>query len=100
VKDIAAANVFFATASPATGVFNVGYGRRITIKELASTICRLAGSRSPIRHAPERAGDVKHSLAAVDKLRAAGFSPKGDFQNGLDATVEFFRGKLHTTSVC
>jgi UDP-glucose 4-epimerase len=99
VKDIAAANVFFATASPATGVFNVGYGQRITIKALASTICRLAGSRSPIRHAPERAGDVKHSLAAVEKLRTAGFAPQGDFQNGLSATVEFFRCKLQTTSV-
>jgi UDP-glucose 4-epimerase len=100
VKDIAAANVFFATASSATGVFNVGYGRRITIKDLASTICRLAGSSSPILHASERAGDVKHSLAAVEKLRASGFVPLGDFQNGLNATVEFFRGKLHTTSIC
>jgi UDP-glucose 4-epimerase len=99
VKDIAAANVFFATASPATGVFNVGYGQRITIKDLASTICQLADSRSPIRHAPERPGDVKHSLAAVEKLRTAGFVPRENFQNGLNATVEFFRRKLRTASV-
>ena len=93
VKDIAAANAFFATQSSATGVFNVGYGRRITINDLAATICRLAGSRSKIEHAPERTGDVKHSLAAMEKLRAAGFNPAGNFNDGLNATVGFFRKK-------
>jgi UDP-glucose 4-epimerase len=39
VKDIAAANAFFATQSSAGGVFNVAYGQRITIKELAAMIC-------------------------------------------------------------
>jgi UDP-glucose 4-epimerase len=91
VKDIAAANVFFATQSSATGVFNVGYGQRITINDLAATICQLSGSRSKIEHAPERPGDVKHSLAAVAKLREAGFKASGNFRDGLNATVEFFQ---------
>jgi UDP-glucose 4-epimerase len=93
VKDIVAANVFFATASPATGVFNVAYGRRITIKELAATIVRLTGSHSEIIQAAERLGDVKHSLASVDKLRAAGFVPSANFQDGLQATIKFFYEK-------
>ena len=93
VKDIVAANVFFATQSGATGVFNVAYGQKITIKELAQKICALTGSQSEIRHAPERAGDVKHSLAAIDKLRAAGFMPTGNFNDGLAATIQFFHGK-------
>ncbi len=93
VKDVAAANAFFATQSPATGVFNVGYGQRITIKALAATICRSAGSSSIIQYAPERSGDVKHSQADVEKLRAAGFRPQGNFQDGLNATVEFFKNK-------
>jgi nucleoside-diphosphate-sugar epimerase len=98
VKDIAAANIFFAMKSAATGVFNVGYGQRITIRELAATICRIADSRSTLQHAAERPGDVKHSLAAVEKLQAAGFDPRGDFQKGLNATVEFFRDKSQITS--
>ncbi|HEU5123221.1 MAG TPA: NAD-dependent epimerase/dehydratase family protein [Verrucomicrobiae bacterium] len=93
VKDVAAANAFFATQSDVTGVFNVGYGQRITINNLAATICRLANSRSKIQHTAERPGDVKHSLAAVDKLRAAGFKATGNFQDGLNATIEFFRNK-------
>jgi len=91
VKDIAAANAFFATESPATGVFNVAYGQRITINELAADICRLTGSRSEIRHAPERSGDVKHSLAAIEKVRAAGFLPRGSLAQGLAATIEWFQ---------
>ena len=94
VKDIAAANAYFATQSPATGVFNVAYGGKITINELCATICQFTGSKSEIRHAPERAGDVKHSMAAVDQLRAAGFTPAGNLADGLAATVEFFKGKL------
>ncbi len=93
VKDIAAANAFFATQSPATGVFNVAYGQRITINELGTMICRLTGSRSEIRHAAERTGDVKHSMAAIEKLRAAGFSPTSNFADGLQATIGFFKGR-------
>lgn len=94
VKDIAAANAYFATQSPATGVFNVAYGKKITINDLCTTICKLTGSKSKITHAAERAGDVKHSMAAVDKLRAAGFVPKGSLDAGLQATVEFFKSKI------
>ena len=94
VKDIVAANVFFATQSTATGVFNVAYGQKITVQELAQKICALTGSTSEINHAPERAGDVKHSLAAIDKLRAAGFAPTSNFADGLAATIQFFQGKV------
>ena len=94
VEDVVAANAFFATRSAATGVFNVACGRSITINQLAATIRRLTGSRSEIQHAAARPGDVKHSLAAIGKLREAGFTPKSDFHQGLEATIEFFKTKL------
>jgi UDP-glucose 4-epimerase len=94
VKDIAAANAFFATQSTATGVFNVAYGQRTTIKDLAQMICRLTGSRSEIQYAPERAGDVKHSMAAIEKLHAAGFVPAGNFAEGMKATIDFFNRRV------
>jgi len=93
VKDIVAANAFFATQSPATGVFNVAYGQRLTINELARMICQFTGSRSEIKHAAPRAGDVKHSLAAIDKLRAAGFRPASNFAAGLNETIRWFSDK-------
>lgn len=91
VKDVAAANAFFATESEEAGVFNVASGKRITINALAKTICDLTGSRSEIRYAQERAGDVKHSWASIDKIRGAGFVPVENWENNLRETIEFFR---------
>lgn len=93
VKDIAAANAFFALNSPVTGVVNVAYGTKISIKELATQICALTNSQSEIQYADERLGDVKHSLAAIDRLRAAGFRPTATFSAGLEATIKTFQAK-------
>ena len=96
VEDVAAANAFFATQSPATGVLNVAYGRCITINKLAAVICRLTGSRSIIQHDPERAGDVKHSIASVKRTHSAGFNPQGSLADGLQTTIEFFKSQVTT----
>ncbi|OGV48975.1 MAG: dTDP-glucose 4,6-dehydratase [Lentisphaerae bacterium GWF2_52_8] len=92
VKDIAAANAFMAMNN-CSGVYNVGYGRRISINELVKLIIKNTNSKSKIEYLPPRLGDVKHSLAAIDKILATGFKPSGEFEKGLAATVEFFRKK-------
>ena len=91
VKDVAAANVFAATTPGMTGVYNVGYGGQITVLNLARRIIGLAGSQSEIRHAPERAGDVRHSRAAVEALFTAGFRPVSSLEAGLAETLDYFR---------
>lgn len=90
VKDIVAANVFMATHD-FTGVYNVAYGKRITINDLVGKIKGIVGSESKVEYLPERPGDVKHSLAAIDKLLATGFRPSSDFDTGLAATIEYFK---------
>jgi UDP-glucose 4-epimerase len=91
VETVAAANVFLATQSAVTGVFNVAGGEAIAINQLAQTIRDLAGSRSEIRHAAARPGDVKHSRADITRLRATGFSAKEDFAAALHATIGHFK---------
>jgi nucleoside-diphosphate-sugar epimerase len=91
VKDVIAANAFFALKSQATGVFNVACGRQITITDLALTIRNLTKSSSTIEYGAERRGDVKHSVASMDKIQAAGFMPVCDLAGGLRATIEFFK---------
>jgi len=91
VKDIVAALAFAATTPGITGVFNVGYGASTTINDIARTIIAEAGSKSEIRYEPVRAGDVKHSLASVDRLRAAGFRPVSNLREGLAATLRSFQ---------
>ncbi len=90
VKDVVGANAYFAM-NDHTGVFNVACGGRITINDLAKEIIRLTGSKSEILHLPERAGDVKHSMACVDRLDDAGYKRKFTFAEGLDITIQAYK---------
>jgi nucleoside-diphosphate-sugar epimerase len=45
----------------------------------------------PIDYGAGRPGDVKHSIASIDKMHTAGFRPVCDFAGGLRATIEFFK---------
>eukprot|EP00002_Diphylleia_rotans_P019589 TRINITY_DN3783_c0_g1_i3.p1 TRINITY_DN3783_c0_g1~~TRINITY_DN3783_c0_g1_i3.p1 ORF type:complete len:244 (-),score=60.62 TRINITY_DN3783_c0_g1_i3:121-852(-) len=92
VKDIVAANVFAAMNESTKGVYNVAYGQKITINDLATEIIRLLDSRSKILHGPERLGDVKHSLASIQSITEAGFRPTSQFDKGLEATIAYFQG--------
>ncbi len=91
VADIVGALVFAAMHPEMHGTYNAGYGGQITINDLARNIVKTAHSPSRIIHGPERAGDVKHSRASADKLRAAGWQPQSTLDQGLAATFEFFR---------
>jgi nucleoside-diphosphate-sugar epimerase len=91
VKDVVAANAFLALQSQATGIFNVACGKQTTIADLALTIRKLTKSSSTIEYGDERVGDVKHSVAGVDKIQKAGFRPVCDLAGGLRATIEFFK---------
>jgi UDP-glucose 4-epimerase len=91
VKDIVAALAFAATTREITGVFNAGYGGQLTVGELAQRIVAISHSNSSIEHAPVRPGDVRHSRASIDRLRQAGFSPRGTLDLGLQETLETWK---------
>ena len=93
VKDIVAANVFLAMNQTDPGFFNVAYGGRLTNNDLAKKIIELTGSSSKIEYTAERAGDVKHSMASIGKLTSAGFKPTSSFDEGLQATIDFFASR-------
>ncbi len=90
VKDIVGALSFAVETPGVTGIFNAGYGGQITINDLANGLIRAAGSTSKVLHAPERAGDVRHSRASSEKLRTAGWVPRHSLDEGLARTLEFF----------
>ena len=91
VKDIVGAAVMLAGCADTGGVYNAACGGALRINALAETIIALAGSSSAIVHAPPRAGDVRHSTAATDKLAAAGYTPQHKFRDALAATLEAIR---------
>src|SRR5688572_20043406 len=77
-------------------VVNVACGVRVSVNELAPMMCEMFGrpDLTPV-HAPERAGDVKHSQADLTKARSLlGYDPVVDFRTGLQATVDWYKQSL------
>jgi len=93
VDNVVDANLAAAEADGAAGeVFNVGVGDRITLLDIVAELETLLVRRIRRRHTPARAGDVKHSQAAIDKAcRVLGYSPEVAFDEGLRRTIEYFQ---------
>ena len=73
-------------------VFNVACGERYTLNDLLRCLEKLLQVHADPEHLPPRAGDVRHSQAAIDQaVRLFGFTPTIGFEDGLARTVEYFR---------
>jgi UDP-glucose 4-epimerase len=80
---------------PPGSVINIGCGERVRLVDLHAEIARHAGLDRPPQFGPERSGDVKHSLAAIDKARRLlGYEPRVGWREGLRLTVEWYRQRL------
>ncbi|MBI5518134.1 MAG: SDR family NAD(P)-dependent oxidoreductase [Deltaproteobacteria bacterium] len=94
VGDVAAANILAAT-SPDCGngeVFNVAQGGITTINDLVRTVLSLTNSKSPVEHAPERPGDIRHSRASIEAItRGLGFKASVSLREGLEESLKIVR---------
>jgi len=92
VKDVVGANVLAAESQISKGVFNVATENSITIKQTAEKIIELTNSKSKIKFADERAGDIKHSQADISETKInLDFNPKFSFEEGLNETINYFK---------
>jgi UDP-glucose 4-epimerase len=81
-----------APSQYATGrVYNVGTGKSRTLNDVYQGIGSALGFKQPPVYGPERVGDVKHSLASIERAqKELGYSPKADFYEGLEKTVAWY----------
>lgn len=80
-----------APAAACGQTYNVGCGARISVNTLWKRIRDLVGSRAEARYEPARSGDVRDSLASLDRIRTnLGYEPLASLDEGLERTVEFF----------
>ncbi|HAB19589.1 MAG TPA: NAD-dependent epimerase/dehydratase family protein [Verrucomicrobiota bacterium] len=91
VEDVVQALLHLAERTELSGEYNVGYGQATTIQRLGEEIVRLTDSRSLIEHGPERPGDIRHSVASTEKLRATGWRPQHTLESGLAQTIASYR---------
>jgi UDP-glucose 4-epimerase len=85
-----------APASAVAGkTFNIATGRRIDLNQVVATLQKLTGYRGKVNYAPERSGDIKHSLADLTRAHDAfGYQPKVDFGTGLAQTIAWYRTQV------
>jgi UDP-glucose 4-epimerase len=81
-----------APASECAGrVFNCATGRRITLNEVFEALKQLTGYTGSVKYAPERSGDIKHSLADISQAeKHLGYKVLVNFEDGLRRTVEWY----------
>ena len=94
VDDVVAANLACLTApdEAAGGVYNVAWGNRTSLLDLARTLGRILGASVPPVHRAARPGDVRDSQADASRARILlGWTPAVPFEEGLRRTVEWFR---------
>jgi UDP-glucose 4-epimerase len=94
VENVVQANLRAAEAKEAPGgVFNVGNGVALTLLDLLQELNAILRTDVKPNFQPERAGDVRDSLADISQARRVlGYDPKIDLAEGLRRTVEFYRG--------
>src|SRR6202171_5449503 len=103
IENVVRANLLAcrAEASKVAGkVINVATGRRTDLYQTFLILKKLIGYAGDVKYGPERAGDVKHSLADISRAEQfLGYKPKVNFEEGLSRTVEWYRSydpKLQT----
>lgn len=87
------ANIQACTAEKALGeVINIACGKRYTLLDLVRMINEILGKDIEPKFAPERPGDVKHSLADIHKAQELlGYEVRVSFREGLEKTIDFFK---------
>jgi dTDP-glucose 4,6-dehydratase len=74
---------------------NLGNPHEVTVLELAETIIRLAGSKSPIEHRELPVDDPKQRRPDITRARTVlGWQPEVGLEDGLRRTLEYFRSVL------
>lgn len=102
VENVVAANLAALELDAEPGaVINVGGGERISLNQLYKAIAADLGGPSEPGYGPDRAGDVRHSLASVERAKELlGYSPSVSWREGLSRTVAWYqsRGKEKAAS--
>jgi nucleoside-diphosphate-sugar epimerase len=99
VDNVIEANLLACAASTeALGqTFNIAVGQRFNLNQTFEILKTLTGYPGPVNYAPERPGDVKHSLADISRAeKHLGYKPKVDFSKGLEKTVAWYRAQVQT----
>lgn len=98
VANILAANWKAATHPGVAGeVFNVGWGSQTSLNQLIQVLNQILGTDFEPNYQPGRSGEVRHSVADVNRMRELlHYSPEITLEEGLRRVLDWYRTKLES----
>jgi nucleoside-diphosphate-sugar epimerase len=93
ISNVVEANLLACDASVSGGrVYNIACGGRYTINHVFEALEKRIRAGVRPRYEAARAGDVKHSMADIARIRRdLGYEPGVGFDEGIDATVRWYQ---------
>lgn len=84
-----------ASSDVAGEVFNIAYGGRETLEDVYASLCRTLDKEIEPIYTNERAGDIKHSHADIQKAEALlNYSPDWDFERGIKTAIKWYKENI------
>ncbi len=74
-----------------TGVFNVGYGEDLSVRDLAQLIASIVGYDGPVSWDASRPDGTPRKLLDSSKVRAVGWAPTISLEDGIRSVYDWFR---------
>jgi UDP-N-acetylglucosamine 4-epimerase len=88
-------SLFTSNIAAVNQVYNIACGHQTSLLQLFNYLKQDAGSSLKAIHGPERAGDVKHSLADVSKAKKLlGYDPQVSVEDGLRKTFNWYKERF------
>ncbi len=92
VDDMADACVFLMESNVRDGLFNVGVGTDVTIRELAETIMDVVGFEGDIEFDSSKPDGTPQKLLSVDRLQVLGWRAHTSLRKGIQMAYEDYIG--------
>ena len=91
VEDCARANVLAMQAAAVDKFYNVGTGKRTSLKEVAELLLELTGAKTQIKYAPRSAATLVRNRIGSPKLASTdlGFNAEIDLRGGLQRLIDW-----------
>ncbi|WP_233800120.1 GDP-L-fucose synthase family protein [Paraburkholderia sp. HP33-1] len=90
VDDLAAATLFVLEHNVMDGLFNVGVGEDLTIRELAESICKVVGFEGELVFDSSKPDGTPRKLLDVSRLTQMGWRATIGLEDGIAATYREF----------
>jgi GDP-L-fucose synthase len=91
VDDMADACVFLMERGVHDGLFNIGTGTDVTIRELAETICRVVGYTGRLEWDAAKPDGTPRKLLDVSRMAALGWRAQIGLEDGIRRTYDWYR---------